>query len=106
MSDLALFTEIARHIQRCFDDPEAKGKLISDAVDFFLLVISPFEPLGQHSGRVAWQKLARNSCIGRLFRCMGEIFWLVPKDEEPIKKLIIDTITLYVTSVNKKPVLV
>ena len=29
------FTEIARHIQRCFDDPEAKGKLISDAADSF-----------------------------------------------------------------------
>ena len=39
-------------------------------------------------------------------RLLQEIFWLVQKDEEPIKKLIIDTITLYVTSVNKKPVLV
>ena len=64
MSDLALFTEIARHIQRCFDDPEAKGKLISDAVDFFL---------GQHSGHVTWQKLAKNSFNCRLFRGVGVI---------------------------------
>ena len=35
MSDLVPFTEITLHIQRYFDDPEAKGKLISDAVDFF-----------------------------------------------------------------------
>ena len=100
MSDLALFTEITRHIQRYFEDPEAKRKLISDAVDFFFWVSTVGMWLGKNWPKTHVIEGSSDVWVWLL----QEIFWLVQKDEEPIKRWLLITGGLEVNSFFAQPI--